>query len=633
MRAAGSAEIDKDEQEIGDSEKGRSYLEDKLLLIPQNAPLTLGALAMALCQIAALPGVALPAINTVCAVTFLLRDVELGAVAEDIRDIAITQFTELTSDLREFTEGLRVKVMEELEKKMEVLTEKTVELAEVVEKVTQQAGNTASSPYRDALIRATSGAPLNANPRLAAKESIRQGQSLVNLPRESRLRDCTNLVLVGKFSEAMGRATALQHKVRSALKLQNGGILIEMATDEGVAWLATKPNAESFLRELGETEASFKTRSYNIIAYYVPLNLDTNSEKDRREIKEANNFPKGAIMKLRWIKPPARRRTDQRFAHVFVTFSDADSANWAIVNGLSICNKRVSAAKSRKEPIRCLKCQGWDHIAAECVVSRDVNICGTCGARDHWTSKCEQQGTVFCTSCKTDDHTSWDHNCPTFLQKIEDLNARDPANDLSFFPARESWTWVPFYPLHSQRVPPAEIQVNDAQAGSQKTRYRQTQLGFEPTVPGGRPYTRAPRARQHSKTPVAESLPPIFPNPESPFAPPPMSEPPESSITRLQILQINLNKSSKVHLELYNKLSRKDWDIILVQEPHVTAMGNIRTPNGYVMVAPVDRYKDGAPATKAVTWVSSDLATNSWKILNVPGTNNITTIQLAGIYG
>ncbi|EDQ98018.1 uncharacterized protein LACBIDRAFT_316554 [Laccaria bicolor S238N-H82] len=67
-----------------------------------------------------------------------------------------------------------------------------------------------------------------------------------------------------------------------------------------------------------------------------------------------------------------------------------------------------------------------------------------------------------------------------------------------------------------------------------------------------------------------------------------MSEQLQQSPTRLRILQINLNKSSKAHLELYNKVSRKDWDIVMVQEPHVTAMGNIRTPNGYMVVIPVD---------------------------------------------
>ena len=71
----------------------------------------------------------------------------------------------------------------------------------------------------------------------------------------------------------------------------------------------------------------------------------------------------------------------------------------------------------------------------------------------------------------------------------------------------------------------------------------------------------------------------------------------------------------------------------MVQELHVTVMDNIRTPNGYVTVTPVDQYKDRAPAMQAVTWVSSNLATSSWKILNIPGTNDVTTIQMAGEYG
>ena len=139
---------------------------------------------------------------------------------------------------------------------------------------------------------------------------------------------------------------------------------------------------------------------------------------------------------------------DQCYTHVIVTFLNVDSANRAIVNGLSICHKRVSVAKCKNEPIHCLKCQGWDHIAAECISSKEVNVCGTCGARDHWMSKCMKQDKVYCTSGRVTNHASWDHNCPTFLRKINDLNARDPANDLPFFPAKKSWTWALSYPSH-----------------------------------------------------------------------------------------------------------------------------------------------------------------------------------------
>ena len=104
-----------------------------------------------------------------------------------------------------------------------------------------------------------------------------------------------------------------------------------------------------------------------------------------------------------------------------------------------------------------------------------------------------------------------------------------------------------------------------------------------------------------------------------------MSERPTMMPTRLRILQVNLNKSSKAHLELYNKVSRREWDIVLVQEPHVTVMGNIRTPNGYVTVTPVDRYKDDAPTTRAVTWVSSVMSTH-WFYARGFGISHISTL-------
>ncbi|KIJ93049.1 hypothetical protein K443DRAFT_112668 [Laccaria amethystina LaAM-08-1] len=531
-RAAGSTEVEGNDQEIGDAVKGMSYLEETLLFVPEGALPTLDALSSTLFQIAAMQGIGRPAVNAIRAVAYVLKEVELGEVAKAVRNIADTQFSEMANDLKEYTEGLKESMAEEMGKRTEALEKKTGELVEAMEKAAQQAGNTGNSPYRDALTRSASGAPPDTNPRLAAKESIRQRQSLIDLPKGSTLRNCANTVLVGKLSEAMGKVTDQKHKIRSALKLQNGGILVEMVTDDGAAWLASKANAEAFLRELGESEASFKTRSYNVIAYYVPLSLDPSSESHRKEIEEANGIPTGVLTKIRWIKPPMRRQPDQRFAHIIITFSDAESANRAIVNGLSICHKRVPVAKCRKEPIRCLKCQGWDHIAAECVAPKEVNICGTCGARDHWTSNCKQQGVAYCTSCRTNDHASWDRECPTFLRKVDELNARDPANDIPFFPARETWTWSQSYPSQGRRVPPAQIQVNYAKAGSQKSRYKQTQLNFDPAVPGGRPYTREQRARQPSKPPAAKSPPPNFPNPESRIAPPATSigsPPPDSS--------------------------------------------------------------------------------------------------------
>ncbi|KAF8156805.1 hypothetical protein B0H34DRAFT_617735, partial [Crassisporium funariophilum] len=56
----------------------------------------------------------------------------------------------------------------------------------------------------------------------------------------------------------------------------------------------------------------------------------------------------------------------------------------------------------------------------------------------------------------------------------------------------------------------------------------------------------------------------------------------------LRILQINLNKSEKAHLDLLNGLLGTKWDIVLIQEPHVTKFKTIRTPMQFRQVYPAD---------------------------------------------
>ena len=100
-------EINDDNQEICDSQKGRSFLKEKLLFVPSGAPLTLGALATTIFQVLYMQGLGRQAVNVVQAVAYLLQEVEISEVTESIRDITNEQFNEVTRDLREFTESLR----------------------------------------------------------------------------------------------------------------------------------------------------------------------------------------------------------------------------------------------------------------------------------------------------------------------------------------------------------------------------------------------------------------------------------------------------------------------------------------------------------------------------------------------
>jgi ribonuclease HI/exonuclease III len=102
---------------------------------------------------------------------------------------------------------------------------------------------------------------------------------------------------------------------------------------------------------------------------------------------------------------------------------------------------------------------------------------------------------------------------------------------------------------------------------------------------------------------------------------------------RLRILQINLNKSEKAHLDLLNNVTSKDWDIVLIQEPHtINRFNAIRTPTNFRPVFPENRGRDNT-AVRSLIWVSSSLDTRNWEIINIPDTNDLTAIQLKGNYG
>ena len=49
----------------------------------------------------------------------------------------------------------------------------------------------------------------------------------------------------------------------------------------------------------------------------------------------------------------------------------------------------------------------------------------------------------------------------------------------------------------------------------------------------------------------------------------------EPLLNRLQILQININKLSKACLDLIKGALAKKWDLILIQEPHITFLGHV----------------------------------------------------------
>ena len=105
--------------------------------------------------------------------------------------------------------------------------------------------------------------------------------------------------------------------------------------------------------------------------------------------------------------------------------------------------------------------------------------------------------------------------------------------------------------------------------------------------------------------------------PERPVMPQEMDEENE----KLRILQINLNKSEKAHLDIINEKLSGEYDVILIQEPYTTIFNAVRTPANFRPVFPLHRFQS-EEQIRSVIWVNKKIDTKSWVILDIPGSND-----------
>lgn len=76
--------------------------------------------------------------------------------------------------------------------------------------------------------------------------------------------------------------------------------------------------------------------------------------------------------------------------------------------------------------------------------------------------------------------------------------------------------------------------------------------------------------------------------------------------TKIRILQCNLNKSEKAHLDIINEKVSRKYDIMLIQEPYTTKFNAIRTPANFRPITPRNRNQADAQV-RSVIWVSKHL--------------------------
>lgn len=500
-------EIEKQTSLVKDAESGKIYLEKKALIIADE-PFNADTISCALLHITQLPNVTVPVRDAIRALAFILArtgklhaadiiTAKVDSVLEDnidriqtLLDSSLQTNTEILERAqqaaRDTTDNLIKKVKEIGDFVTAASSKSTKEIKEASDSLIEASSRTATSTqlnYRDAVL---SNLRLNdqdyskqptAGVRAQAREAIRKRQVLLDhqgqLPTQEKDPKETSSEMLDRANQIIKElfpAESTGYSFRNASRLRNGVILLELNNEEAAKWLKT-PNIKSRFTAIFDPSLDVKERTYSLIAPFVPLTFDDSKEKDLRETEEVNDLPKGTIIKARWIKPQNRRTKTQTVAHLMLTMNSPESANQALLNGISICHKLIYPQKNRKEPMRCLRCHRYGHFAADCQSIHDT--CGTCG-HNHKTIDCDRENSRWCVTCDSTEHSSWDRFCPAFTRRCEEMDERYVENSMPYFPTNEPWTLVSAPPKQPKYRPSGSEITAPRPLGSQTIRATQT---------------------------------------------------------------------------------------------------------------------------------------------------------------
>jgi hypothetical protein len=100
---------------------------------------------------------------------------------------------------------------------------------------------------------------------------------------------------------------------------------------------------------------------------------------------------------------------------------------------------------------------------------------------------------------------------------------------------------------------------------------------------------------------------------------------------KLRIWQQNLNRSLEGQLDLLQSLRANDYDLAMLQEPHIDFLGRTRSNLHWMVVYPKLHLKDPS-ATRSLILVNRRMASNNWTEIPFPSTD-VTGIRLCGEFG
>ena len=285
--------------------------------------------------------------------------------------------------------------------------------------------------------------------RIQNREEIRRRQVLISFVRtpDLALEAFDEATLTRKSLDSLNTTWASSPdpkpplpKLKSAILLRTGSLLIELDTATAAEWLKEDAPCDTFLANLG-SGASIKNRTYQVIAHFIPIQFNPKDNDHLHQFEVFNGLEPNSLLKVEWIKPVKDRKPNQKVANFRMSVRDPATTNKILKEGASILNRRIVPNKPKKEPIQCLHCQCFGHEHRNC--KSDAPNCGRC-ANNHETNTCSTNPPIFkCINCKG-NHPSYNRDCPRFREKCRQTDSCCPENALVFYPTSEPWTWSTF---------------------------------------------------------------------------------------------------------------------------------------------------------------------------------------------
>ena len=178
-----------------------------------------------------------------------------------------------------------------------------------------------------------------------------------------------------ELTDGNGAKPSRDPKVVAAKVLENGGVVIEMESEDVVEWVRLEDIKMAF-EENFRGSAKIKDQLFQVVMNFIPVTLRDSMEACIPKIEADNHLSPDTIVKCKWLKSPKFWSKGQHFAHALIALKGRLEASLLIQQGIIVEGQRFKVRKLMEEPKRCFKCQQLGHMATGCKEIHE--ICSNC---------------------------------------------------------------------------------------------------------------------------------------------------------------------------------------------------------------------------------------------------------------